>query len=235
MACKIDNITEIPDINVPGMTEEQVKFALDSYIKNVTSSGEKPIIGADIIKFFELVQDAVWSRQNTENIPEAKRLLVIGDDPPDEKEVDTEAITFYLDERMTGQYGRGPVGTKTTREVVPHLRSVQQHPEHPSEKLVTMARSFDNYVVFNIYARTDFRALQRVLWFENVMDSFRWYFSVNRLNVLFLETKRIGTIEHGELSLSKYSMRFFVKSEDAYQFGSQELKRIALNVNIKEV
>lgn len=231
MASKIDNITNIPDINYPGMTEAEVNIALESYLKQISNSGQAPIPGANIIKFFELVQNAIWSRQNTENIPEDKRLLVLGDDPPDEEEVNSEAITFYLDKREAGQHGRGPVGTKTVKEVTHHVRSVQQHPEHPSEKLLTVGRKFDNYVVFNIYARTDYQALLRVLWFENVMDSFRWYFRINRLLVLFQKTKRIGTVQVGELSLAKYSVIFFVGSEDAYQFGSQELKRIALNIN----
>lgn len=235
MASKIDNITNIPDVNRPGKTEAEVDQALERYIKDVSSSGQKPIPGASISKFFELTQNVVWSRQNTENIPECKRLLVLGDDPPDEEEINTEAITFYLASREPGQHGRGPVGSNTVKEVTHHVRSIQQHPEHPSEKLVTMGRKFDNYVVFNIYARTDSQSLNRVLWFENVMDSFRWYFRVNRLLVLFQRTERIGTVQIGELSLSKYSVTFYVSTEDTYQFGSQELKRIALNIDIKEV
>lgn len=235
MVSKIDNTTNLPDIPIRGMTESEVNSAVDEYLRHLSDAGAKPIPGANIIKFLELVQNVVESRQNSESIAEDKRLMVLYNDPPDEKEVDTEAITFYLDDRLGGQFGRGPVGTKTTREVKHHTRSIQQHPEHPSEKLVTMGRSFDNYIIFNIYARTDIQALRRVLWFENVMDSFSWYFKVNRILALQERAWRVGRKDIGDLSLAKYSMRYYVKTEDAYQFGSQELKRITLNMNIEEV
>jgi len=230
MASKIDNITKVPDVR--GMNEADMKLALDGFLRNLYSSGASAPAGGNIIKYLELVQNVVWSRQETENIPEDKRLMILGEDPPDEAEVDTEAITFYLDSRGPGQHGQGSPGTNTVRERTHHVRSIQQHPEHPSEKLVTMGRSFDNYVVFNIYARTDYQALQRVLWFENVMDSFRWYFKVNRILSLQESAERIGLVNVGELSLSKYSLVFYVKTEDIYQFGSQELKEIVVNTNI---
>lgn len=232
MVSKTDNITNIPDYNPKGMTENEVNRAIDFYLKSLVNSGQMPQEGGSILKYLELVQNAVKSRQNTENIPENRRLLVLYDDPPDEKEVDTEAITFYLEERGPGQWGQGSFDVNTKKELKHHVRSIQQHPEHPSEKLVTMGRGFENNIVFNIYARTDKQALKRVLWFENVMDSFAWYYRVNRIRSIQKKVIRTGPVTIGELSLAKYSMLFHVRTEDSYQFGSQELKKITLDMNI---
>jgi len=72
-----------------------------------------------------------------------------------------------------------------------------------------------------------------VLWLENVMDSFRWYFRVHGISIVIEEG--VGDKEQvkiGEILLTKYPMSYFVRTEDTYQFGSQELKTIELNVNV---
>jgi hypothetical protein len=232
MAFKTDNITKIPDIN--GLSEVDVSAILDGYFRNLAQSTEETLPGGDILTYFKLVQNACWSRQESEDIPDNKKLLILSEEPPEEKNIDTEAITFFVNSRGPGQYSQGAPGRGSVSERTFHVRSVQQHPEHPSEKLVTMGRSFDNHVVFNIYARTDYQALKRVIWFENVMASFRWYFKIH--NILSIEESvgYVGKVEIGNLSLTKYLVSFFVKTEDTYQFGSQELKRIVVNSNISK-
>lgn len=235
MTSKIDNITKLPEIKgTPKMSEADVIRIINQYIGNVINSGTAPPHAGGIQHFFELVQNVIWSRQETEKIPADKRLLVMADDPPEEKEVDTEAITFYLKSRESGAFGRTSAtgGGAVVKEAVHHFRSSQQHPEHPSEKLVTMGRFFDNVVVFNVYARSDHQSMTRLFWFEDVMDSFRWYFNLHRIKILELEASRIGKVVVGELPLAKYSVSFFVRTEDTYQFGSQELKHVALNVDM---
>ena len=232
MTFKTDNITNIPDIG--GLSESEASFALDSYFKRLEQSAQPSIPGGEILKYFRLVQNACWSRQESESVPTDKRLLILSEDPPEEKDLDSEAITFFVSHREPGQFGQGATGANTTKERVHHVRSVQQHPEHVSEKLVTMGRSFDNYIGFGIYARTDFVALQRVLWFENVMDSFRWYFKINHILSLEERVDHFGKVEVGNLSLTKYLVTFFVKTEDTYQFGSQELKRVIVNTEMSK-
>lgn len=233
MVSNIDNITSIPDIKGTHFkSEAEITAAIERYLQNVTDSGRVPPPSGDILTFFELVQNAVWSRQATENIPEDKRLIVLGDDPPEEDEIDSEAITFTLEKRDPGQWSQGRAGSGGVREVAHHQRSIQQHPEHLGEKLVTMGRAFDNVIEFHTYARTDFRSLKRALWFENVMDGFRWYFRLHRITTVQQTMRRVGKVVVGELPLVKYSVRFFARTEDTYQIGLQELKKIVLNVNM---
>lgn len=239
MTSKTDNITNIPDItgkkttgNLTIKTEDEINNSINRYLREITNSGTNPPVGADLPKFLELVQNAVWSRQETEHISQNKRLLVLGEDPPKEKVIDSEAITFNLETRDPGKFSQGPALSPGAKEVTPHLRSVQQHPEHIGEKLITMGRFFDNVISFNIYAGTDIQALRRLLWFENVMAGFRWYFRLYRVNTIQLGAKRIGKVVLGELSLVKYKVSFLVRTEDTYQIGQQELKRVALQVDM---
>jgi hypothetical protein len=231
MVSKTDNITAIPDLGgAVRLSEADAALAINRYIQNIGAVDTATHPGANLLGFYELVQEAVASRQASEHVPDDKRLLVLADDPPES--VDTEAITFFMRARAPGQFNKGPAGTGRVREVVAHVRSIQQHPEHPSEKLVTMGRFYDNWVVFNIYARDDYTAFKRVLWFENVMDSYRWYFGLHRIKTIEEGVGDRARVTIGELPLTKYPITFMVRTEDTYQFGSQELKRLALNVNV---
>jgi len=232
MALRIDNITSIPDLkNTPFRNEADITVSLNRYLENVVNSGVAPPPSGGIVELFSLVQDAIWSRQNTENVPEDRRLLVLGEDPPEEEPINTEAITFSLEDRWSGQFSQGPAGSGGVREVIHHQRSIQDHPEHLGEKLVTMGRFFDNVVNFNIYARSSLQALKRALWFENVIDGFRWYFRLYRLNLVHKNTRRIGKVILKEIPLNKYSVSFHVRTEDTYQIGLQELKKVVLSIN----
>jgi len=232
MVSKIDNITSLPDIGGTNrLSEVDANRLIEKYIENIGSVTPPPTSYQNLIGFFSLVQKAIRSRENSENVPNDKRLLVLANDPPEE--IDTEAITLYLQSRTPGQLNRGSAGNARVKEVSAHVRSIRQHPEHLSEKLITMGRFYDNSIAFNIYARDDFTALKRVLWLENVMDSFRWYFRVHGISQVIEEG--VGDKKHvkiGELELTKYPMSYFVRTEDTYQFGSQELKHIELDTDV---
>ena len=238
---KTDNITSLPDIkgnqNKPYggaiASEADITRSINTYIDNIVKSGRPGPKAGSLLNFLKLVQNAIKSRQASECVKEDKRLLVMADDPPSEKEVDTEAITFYLGNRESGAMSRTAGADRSViREHVHHFRSVQQHPDHLGEKLVTMGRYFDNVVVFNIYAKTDKQALKRLLWFEDLMSSFMWYFKAYGIRVIELNASRVGKESIGQLSLAKYSVSFFVRTEDTYQFGQQELRHVALNIDI---
>jgi hypothetical protein len=235
MAQKIDNITSVPDIvGTPRMSEVEIRDSIDHYYRNVVAAAKTPPHGGTLMHFFELVQNAIWSREASDGISENKRLTVLAEDPPEEEEINTEAITFFLEDRDPAIFGRQTPTSRgsNVREHGFHKRSEQQHPEHVGEKLITMGRGYDNVIIFNLYAKTNKQVLNRIFWFETVMDNFRWYFRLHYFNPFEVKVRRIGNVKVGKKDLVKYSMYFFVKSEDIYQFGTQELKKLVLNLNM---
>jgi len=232
MVSKTDNITSVPELRIDsGLSSAQIAVSVESYINEMASQQAMPAPSNDLLYFFELLQNAIKSKEVSEDIPEDRRLLVVATDPPEK--IDTEAITFYLRARTPGQWNRGAAGEARIKEVVPHVRSVVQHPEHQGEKLVTCGKFYDNYVTLNVYAKDDYIALSRVMWLENVMDSFRWYFRVHRISRVI--EQGVGDkekVEIGGLTLTKYPMSYFVRTEDTFQFGSQELKHVELNTYV---
>lgn len=229
---KTDKLVELPDIQqTRKLTEAEVRNRINKYISDISAVTTREPQASSLIGFFSLVQNAIRSREASEKVPEGKELEVFANDPPEL--VHTEAITFFLNGRAPGQINRGHAGQSRIKEVTAHVRSIQQHPEHIGEKLITMGRLFDNYITFNIYARDDITALKRVLWLENVMDSFRWYFRVHGISQVV--EQGVGPkeqVEIGQLTVTKYPMSYFIRTEDTYQFGSQELKHVEFNTEV---
>lgn len=232
MVSKIENLPNIPVLNIPELifseteVSERIKLYIDSFSKSNIG-----IPRAGLIDFFKLVENVIKTKQKFENIATDKRLLFLTEDP--EEVINTEAITFDLIDRKPGLMKQGSVQSDGIREVIPHLRETIPHPEHINEKIVTFGQFFDNIIVFNIYSRTNINALNRVLWFEGLINSFKWYFSahgINRVIELNVGKKEIVIITN--LKLIKYPIFYFVRTEDISTFTTQQLKQIAIKVDI---
>ena len=236
MTNKLDNITKIPDIQRVGgrvyLGEVEFEQSFYTYLEQLKTNNsivakDEP---SDIKQFFTLVKEAVETRQDTDGVSENKRILFLEDDPPEA--LDTESITFFLRSRLPGRYNRGPAGEGQIKEVTPHLRSITQHPTHPSEKLVTMGRFYDNWVTFGIWAKTNKVALDRLIWFEHVMDSFNWLFRLHGFRVIEEEVGNRDRIKVDELWLTHYPITYMVRLDDVFHFSTQELKHLVIKANV---
>lgn len=227
MVDKIDNL-KIPYLGI-NYSEEEAQRKIDNYINDLKefSASTKP---ANLLDFFPLVQKAIRTREEFEDVPNCKGLLILEDDPPEE--IDTESITWELVARMPGRFDQGPAGRGNIKEVRPHTRAMINHPEHPSEKLVTMGKFRGNWIDFNIYARDSKTALRRLIWFNEVMDAFYWYFRVHGFIVIEQGSGKKEKVKIKDLELVKYPLSYFVRSDDTYHITTQELKRVLIDVNI---
>jgi hypothetical protein len=233
MVSRIDNITAVPDIQKTGtvvrLEESEIDHIITAHLETLQGERRFPE-GAELREFFELVQNAVISRQNSEGVPENKRLLFLAEDPPEA--LDTETITFFLSSRFPGKFDQGPAGQGKIKEVTAHVRAVREHPDHPSEKLITMGRFYDNWVTFTVYAKTDKVALARVLWFERVMDTYRWLFRLHGFNVVEEGVGSRDKVKLDESTITIYPISYMVRTDDTFHYGTQELREILLTMNV---
>lgn len=234
MVSRIDNITDVPSIESVGVrtrfNESYVQEVIDRYLDRLHIDPRTPSSGAELDDFFEAVQVATTSKQNQEGVPEAKRILVFEEDPPES--IDHEAITFYLKTRVPGRFDQGPSGAGRIKEVTPHLRAVVNHPEAPSQKLLTYGRFYDNWITFNIYARTNKVAKDRLLWFEKVMDIYNWFFRLYGFRVIEEGVGSRERVKIDELVVTKYPITYMVRTDDTFHVHSQELREVLIDVEL---
>lgn len=233
MVSKIDNIS-IPNLG-RGYNEEEADRAIQNYIDELSGLNSSPN-ASDILDFFPLLQNAIKTREEHDwldnRVPdsEKKRLLLLEDDPPEE--IDTESITWKMKARVPGRFDQGPAGQGRIKEVMGHPRSVINHPEHPSEKLVTMGKFYGNWIQFNVYARDKRQALRRLLWLERVIDSFHWYFRLYGFRVIEEGCGDREEVTVKDLKLIKYPLTYFIRSDDTYHITTQELKKVFVTTNV---
>ena len=234
MVSRLGNITDIPSVEAVGVrvrfNESEIQAVVDRYLESINNGKRSPTSGAELNDFFESIQTIIISKQNQEGVPADKRILVVEEDPPES--VDTEAIAFYLKSRIPGRFDQGSSGVGRIKEVTPHYRAIVDHPEAPSQKLITMGRFYDNWVTFNIYARTNKVARKRLLWFEHVMDIYNWYFRLYGFRVIEEGVGSREKIKIDELTLTKYPITYMVRTDDTFHFSTQELREILIGLEM---
>lgn len=226
MASRVDNMNLPP--NLEEVDSAQVLKWYQSRFARENREVAKYPMGRDLNDFFPLVHEVLLSKERAENVE--KFVLFVEEDPPEA--LDTETITFRIQSRAPGQFSQGPAGSATHKEVRHHIRSIVDHPEHATEKLVTMGKFYDNHIRFNVYARTNKRARERLLWFTSTMDSYLWFFALNSFKVI---EKGVGDRERPEidgLTVTRYPVSYYVRSEDVRHLGTQEIKQILLTLSM---
>ena len=159
-------------------------------------------------------------------------VLFVEDLPPEP--IDTEVITFYIQSRRPGPWAQGPAGSSGHKEVRHHIRAIEDHPDHAGEKLIVSGKFYENVVRFNIYAKTNKQARKRLLWFTQLMDQYLWYFRLSGFLVIEYGSGDREQVEIPEFGkVTKYPVSYFVRSEDVYYTGTQELKQVALITDIE--
>jgi hypothetical protein len=239
MVSRIDNITDLPTITIPHLgvsyNESDLYKMIQEYWdtlaqKDNANRFNSPPSGLTIVDFLELVKNAVEHKQTFESIPSDRRLLFLTEDPPEE--IDTEGITCELTTRRPGSFSRGPAAQGKIKEVTAHMRAMIDHPESPGEKLITMGRKHDNFITFYTYAKTNRSSLRRALWFEELMESYRWYFRIFGFNAIQEEISKKEIVNIGELKLRRYPIRYIVMTDDTFHVTSQELRDVTLKVTL---
>lgn len=240
MTNKLDNITSIPDLQIPRTriqrSESDVSSLIDTYLREQRASlpkGREFLDSFSILDFLYLLRKVIESRQNTEGIKDENRILFLEEDP--QEEIDTEAITFSIMYRKPGQFSKGPIGKgSVVRELTPHLRRYEDNQNVPGEKILTYGKLHDTKITFWCNARTDKVAIRRALWLTQVMDSFSWFFFLYGFRVIEqgIEEKEKERIK--DLDIVKYPVTYIIQNDDTFQVSSQEFRELLLNLEISK-
>jgi hypothetical protein len=226
-------INKLDNVPVPRMgrnyNQEEADRKIQEYIASHTIYNQSPSY-ADLTEFFPVFQEVIRIQEEEDKVPKGKELLVLEEDPPES--IDTESITWSLLSRKPGQFNRGAHGESKIKEVTSHIRAIVDHPDNPSEKIVSMGKFYDNYIEFNIYARNSKAAMNRVIWLEKVIDAYRWYFRLNGFNLIEDSVLNKEQVIIDKLKLVKYPVIYYVRTEDIYHITTQELKRILVKPSV---
>lgn len=243
MVSKIDNISKLPIVD-SGYSEEQIETVINNFVSREEIVRQTPK-EATLLNFFPVFQQVIRTQEEADNKnllrsnkEEYRRLLLVEDQPEKEdmncESLDIEAITWKLKARTPGRFDQGPAGQGRIQEVRPHLRAKRPHPEHPNETLLTYGKGYSNWIEFAVYARTKKQAMTRLLWLENAIGQYDWFFKFMGYIVVQEGVGARETVEIEGLNLIKYPIVYYVRTEDIYHVTSQNLKKVSISADIEK-
>jgi len=152
------------------------------------------------------------------------------DDP--EREL-SGVVLYSLERRAPGTMAGGNSWfSKERREVKSRIREIQTNdPSFPGQAKVFLSQWFDNQIKFKICARTNKRANELCNWFENLIETNRYYFAVKGITKFFMDERARDTLEQiGNEQVECRPFYFFVRTEKTYELTEQALNKLVVSL-----
>lgn len=218
---------------------------IDDYIAFLKSSSpfteasERPrshAPAASIEDAFYLVGDIVRRQLQLEG--DKTNLIYTEEYPDTEENLDSEMIVFGLKSRFPGaaeQVGvdRAMSGRAITRSRRAKYRQHYSDPENPGLVIVERGRMFDNEVFFKIMAKTNKIANRRALWFESLIDRYRWLLQANGVNrIEYLRRESDAIFSPGKTKIVVRPLFYLIRTERVEVIKEFELRSIVLQSSL---
>lgn len=193
----------------------------------------------DIYDFCDLVDQAISHRQNVQKIAEDARVILTQETADVDQRL--EAITFHLEKRSPGQFSEGSPFSGDVRNFRPIVREVLADPDNPGYRKIYLGYWYDNLVNFTCWARTNKEANKRSLWFEQLMEDYRWSMELQGISrILFWDRgpdveRTVDTTSTNQSSTNKYygrPMLYYVRTERITTVSEKELEQLIVKLHI---
>lgn len=175
-----------------------------------------PRPACDVDGFFTLVGKVIEKQQELDGA--STRLIYSEEYPEQDDNIEGERITFSVRSRRPGTFEQVQVGLadadRRIRSRMRLQREILPDPDNPGMKIFTYGQEYDNWVTFRIWAKTNKVANKRAMWFENLIDEWRWYFEASGVKrVLYDERMEDVHISPDNRKLVCRPLSYFVRTE----------------------
>lgn len=189
---------------------------------------KSPLPAKNINEFYDLVKNIIVDRERRENVSEEKK-IVFTEEEPDYAKDDPVTITFSLVKREPGAFSSGGPMRGRVKNYTAILREEIQDPEDPQYKKAILGYFHDNEIKFTVWARTNKVANERALWFEGLMQEYRWYFAMQGVSrLLFLKREADSVSEVKGQKLYGRPLHFYVRTETLQIISEKTLQQISV-------
>ncbi len=200
----------------------------EHHTKSTTPGNSK-----NIIQVMSLVKDAIEDYENRKHTNEKDKVVVAYEDP--DKLVEMETISINIESRQPGGFGGGAPLQAQIKNQRPILREEEEDPDAPGYKRAILGYFHDNILRLTCWALTNKAANARMLWLEEVMEEYLWYFRISGTN-------RFLYLRHGPQLVKTVSnnrmygrpIDYFVRTETLRAVSEKELETIYVNLALRK-
>jgi hypothetical protein len=217
-----------------------VEHVYDVYVAPLRANGQPPLKSIGPAKSLDeclvLIHQAITAKETVSEITEDAKLKYFGWEEP-VKDAQLEAITILPVRRLAGQLaaGRPDRGNSVVREIKPHLREEIRDPDHKGYNLAILGQIYDNYVEFTCWGRTNKTAYRRALWFEDLIQEYAWYFTMNGVSRIINQGhKQRVTKKIGDNAIYGYPVECFIRTEKITHVSEKILEQIIIQIGLAD-
>jgi len=214
---------------------DRIKVIVETQFNELIRSSEfnermkTPGKAKNIVEAMELVGEAIEDYQERTNKNADARVFFTYHKPDTDTKL--EAISVHLIDREPGVMSRTSLkarhGADKVRNLRPLTREITDDPDNPGYKRAILGYFYDNTIRLTCWARTNKAALERMMWLEEVMEQYQWFFQISGVSRVLYDGR--GDDEVVVTSNNKIygvSMDFFVRTERLRAISQKTLEEI---------
>lgn len=232
-------MSELRDLLPPSLLvdPERVRVIAEGHFNGLINTAvtpgrtQTPQAAKNILETMELVRQAIKDYELRTHVTEEAKIDVTYAKPDVDRDI--ESISVEIVRREPGMFGQGAPFGSATKNLRPILRENVRDPEHPGYRRAVLGYFYDNMLRFTCWARTNKAANERVLWLENVMEEYSWFFVYSGANRVLYQGQRDDVVN--EVGNNKYYGRpvdYFVRTEKLRQVSEKTLEEICIRFGL---
>lgn len=192
---------------------------------------QTPTAAKDIREFSLLVKQAIENAQTREK---ARQLVNFSYEAPNST-TELERITFAVVERDPGGFDQGSPMKQEVRNLRPILREEIEDPNAPGYRLAILGKHFDHIVRLICWAKVSWQAFDRMLWLENVMDNYAWWFTSQGINrVIYWGSKGEIVLTVNDNKIYGRPVDYFVRTEKLQTVSTKTMTELVIQLGIQK-
>lgn len=217
------NLNECLDIYKSTFTENQLLGAIPKGFRNAV----------DIPDAMMLVEAAIAEQQTLENVPD--RSKIIFKKAHSDTFVDNVTITWKVKSRKPGLFDQVKIHEENgTREYTAHVRAISNDATDIGYSIIHYAQLMDSKIEFTISANSSIEADNAALWFEDLIEKFKWFFAFQGLNRIFFIERGEEVVEiNGANKIFKVPMIYLLRTEKSTSLKTKDVENITINICVK--
>lgn len=213
-----------------------VEKIYDMYLERSIQDERLKTIGPskDLPDTVDIIRKAIEDYESRGNTVNNTRINFSYNEP--NKVLELDAITVEPTLTLPGMFakGRPTKSESTTRELKKHLREIVDDPDNNGYKLLVFGQYFDNFVDFTCWSATNKEALDRAIWFENIMEEYLWLFTMSGVHSIIYQgrkNRKVKSVGDDNL-IYGYPVEFFIRTEKITRISEKTLEKMVINLGI---
>jgi len=151
-----------------------------------------------------------------------------------DEEIQTPSITFKVNYRKNGQWGRGAAGSGGgTRVIKPTLVKSIKDPRMANEELHILSMLYDSEIEISIHCSSSYEADKMLSWTEEMINHNLWYFKYSGIkDFQFMQRMEDKSRKIGEEIVYERTLKYFVQYEKLSWYSTSTLRSLILNLQV---